>query len=57
MRKLLNWYFNNGIAADDESILARRHKIGQEARNVMGQAVDMIATGAVVFCAVAKNIR
>jgi hypothetical protein len=57
MKKLLNWYFGNGIAADDKSILARRQKISQEARNVMGQAVDVIATGAVVFYAVAKNMR
>lgn len=57
MKKLLSWYFGNSIAADDKRILARRQKISQEARNVMDQAVDVIATGAVVFYAVAKNIR
>ena len=57
MEKLLNWYLGNNIATDDEKILARRRRIGQDARDIAGQAVDVIATGAVVFYAVAKNMR
>ncbi len=57
MKKILNWYLGNNNAADDEKVLARRQRFGREVRNVMEQTVDVIATGAVVFYAVARNIR
>lgn len=56
MKKIWNWYL--GIdTANDEKILARRRKAIHSAKSAMSQAVDMIATGAVVFCTVARSMR
>ena len=57
MGKFINWYLGNNKAVSDKEVLARRRKIVGEAKAIAGQAVDMIATGTVVFYAVAKNMR
>lgn len=57
MKRFIKWYLGDDKAVSDEKVLARRQKFVGEAKAVAEQAVDVIATGAVAFYAVARNIR
>jgi len=57
MKRFIKWYLGDDKAVSDEKVLARRQKFVGGAKAIAEQAVDVIATGAVVFYAVARNIR